>query len=140
MPGSETDLLLSYEDRQKNLDAIYNYVRESRTKIDQFPDALPIIQSFESWYQGLGWYDRAIDIGKTTDEARRRKAALNEVLERKIPDDWVPADRPQTPPPEEVPLVDQIPLQYKVAAVGVGVLGIGWLSARILEAVVKLRR
>jgi hypothetical protein len=140
MAGSETDFFQTQEEREANLTAIYNYVREQRTQIHEYPDVLPLIESFESWYQGLGWYDKGLGIGATTDEARRRKAAINAALERKIPDDWVPADRPQTPPPEEKPLVPDVPLKWKIVAGVVGLATLGLVGARVTDSITNLKK
>ncbi len=82
-----------------DLTAIYDYVRKQREFINQFPGLLALIQSFESWYQGLSWYDKSINLKETTFEAIRRRDAINALLGAQLPDDWIPADSPQTSPP-----------------------------------------
>jgi hypothetical protein len=81
------------------LEAIYAYVRAQRPKTKAHPAALPLIESFESWYQGLGITDWAFDV-ETLNEAKRRRNAINAALEAVIAPDWVPADAPQVAPPK----------------------------------------
>jgi hypothetical protein len=100
-----------------DLEAIKTYIVNQRKVIHQYPGLLEQIQSFESWYQGLGWYDIHIMIEDTTNEAIRRRFAINDILGQRIPDDWVPADGGfQTPPPKPPP-PPLIPTSYKFAAV-----------------------
>jgi len=83
-----------------DLEAIYAYVRAQRPAAKGKPKALAIIVDFESWYQGLGLTDAALD-NETLKEAKRRRSALNDALGEKLPDDYVPVDAPQTPPPRD---------------------------------------
>ena len=113
-------------DTVMNLEAIYEYVRNCRAEVPKFPTVLPLIQSFEGWYQTLELVTDT-DLG----EAKRRKAAIDAVLGRKLPDNWIPADVPQTPPnapppPGDTPLATAV----KVVA-GLGAL---WLVVRLVEA------
>lgn len=107
----------------QDLEAVFEYVKGKRPLTTKFPKALPIIQSFEQWYQELGWYARYVDTDETMQEARRRRGELNDILGEKLPDTWIPADSPQTVP--NAPPVPIIPTQYKVAAaVGAGVVAV----------------
>ena len=85
------------------INAIYDYVRAQRIKVSKYPKLLPLIKAFESWYQGLeashdGIFGHTIDINDS-NEAKRQRFAINEVMGQRIPDDITPADAPQTPPP-----------------------------------------
>jgi len=103
------------------LDAIYQYVISQRPKVLQFPAALPLIQSFESWYQGLSWIAKNVMSNDTFDEAVRRRDALNKVIGEQLPDTWIPADAPQTSPPVPPPPPLGIPW-WGWALGGVGVV------------------
>jgi len=107
----------------QDLEAVFEYMRGKRPLTEKFPKALPVIQSFEQWYQDLGWYARYVDTDETMQEARRRREELNDILGEKLPDTWVPADSPQAVPKAHPTPI--IPTQYKVAAaVGAGVVSV----------------
>lgn len=91
------------------INAIYDYVRDQRANVDKYPALLPLIQGFESWYQGLdasvnpGGIAQAVShVVNTADvnEAKRRRDDINTAMGEKIPDTVTPADGPQTPPPK----------------------------------------
>ena len=84
---------------QGDLSAIYAWVKEQRPKTRKRPAALPLIESFESWYQGLGATDWLFDT-ETLNEAKRRRNEIEKALGEVIAPDWVPADSPQTAPPK----------------------------------------
>lgn len=113
-PPKEKEIGLIWQDTD-DLNAIYDYVRNQRPKIDKYPHLLPAIQSFESWFLGLGWYDKAIMIQDTYNEAVRRRIEINKIMGQAIPDNWVPHDAPQTAPPKKEESL--IPTSYKIAAV-----------------------
>jgi hypothetical protein len=132
---------MSPEDRRANLVAIYDYVRNARNKINEFPRALPIIESFESWYQGLGWYSLNVDIGATTDEARRRRHDLNKAMDSVTAPDKIPFDAPQTPPPapEPVSIFPRTTLGTKVFVWSVfGLAGLAF-TAKSLSAAASIK-
>lgn len=100
-----------------DLEAIKTYVVNQRPKIHEYPGLLEAIQSFESWYQGLGWFDTHVMIEDTTNEAIRRRFAINAIMGSKIPDDWVPADGGFLTAPPKPPPPPLIPTSYKLAGV-----------------------
>lgn len=109
-----------------NLRAIADYIQRQRPKIHQYPGLLPIIQRFEKWYTSLGWTDVHVMINDTMLEARRFRAEVNEAMNQRIPDDWIPADSnvySATRPKDTIfqalpdrPPEPWIPERYKMAA------------------------
>ncbi|MFZ1005935.1 MAG: hypothetical protein WAN65_03805 [Candidatus Sulfotelmatobacter sp.] len=118
------------------INAIYDYVRNQRSKIGQWPALLPQIQSFESWYQGLdqranpgGVFGTIMSHTVNADdanEARRRRNAINAIIGQAIPADVTPADMPQTPPPVLPPEPNPMSIFEKAliaGAIAVAVVG-----------------
>lgn len=136
--GAILSALVNTGSDKETLDAIYDYIRNQRPRINEFPGLLQEIQSFESWYQGLGWYDRNIVSKEALDEAKRRRNKLNEVMKTKIPDTWVPADAPQTSPPKVPKPI--IPTQYKIGvAVGAGIAAVIAVAIGVRLGLKKLK-
>jgi hypothetical protein len=87
----------------EEINGIYGYVTSQRLGAADHPGALDIIQRFEAWYQGL---EESTKVGLIThvvnqtdvNEAKRRREDLNAALGQHLPDDYKPADAPQTPP------------------------------------------
>lgn len=110
----------------QDLDAVLEYVQAQRSKIDKHPSLLPLIESFEKWFQVISWYERFIDTDETMQAARRRREKINDVLGEKIPDTWVPADSPAAVPSAALlsKLLSSIPNSMKVGLVlSAGVAG-----------------
>lgn len=116
-----------------NLKAIADFVQRQRPYVHQYPKLLPAIQSFEKWYSSLGWFDVHVMINDTMKEAYRRRNEINEIMNMRLPEDWIPADLDiQNKEPSEVrfrtqpdrPKEPLIPTKYKMGvAVGAGVVG-----------------
>jgi len=89
------------------INAIYEYVRAQRVNTPKYPAALPVIQAFEAWYQGLEESAKESSLShlvshiideSDVNEAKRRRSLLNDAIDSHLPDDQIPADSPQTPP------------------------------------------
>jgi len=115
------------------INAIYDYVRAQRINTPKYPNLLPLIQSFEGWYQGL---EESTKVGVIThivnladvNEAKRRRNQINSVIGAQIPNDQIPADAPQTSPdkPPETP-------NYISQAIGaVAIAGAAYLVYKLL--------
>lgn len=125
------------------LNAIYEYVRSQRPRIAEYPGILPLIESFEGWYQGLeeaskrgiGVLDPGIYRSKITqsevNEAKRRREEINKILGEHIPDSTIPADAPQTPPdkPPDPPLKQAIDTAVTIAII----LGIVYAGIQVAK-------
>lgn len=97
-----------------NLNAIYLWVVNQRPLTKQYPAALPLIVSFESWYGSLEQkfdeehrllfqYLGVADV----NEAKRRRIEILKATNQGIPSDWaVPQGAPGIPPPPDNPLKD----------------------------------
>ena len=124
----------------KETDAIYDYVRSQRQYVDKYRLLLPAIQSFESWYQGLSWYEKYVMTNNTFNEAVRRRDAINAIMNEKTPDTYVPADAAQTAPPEPTIAQSLVDTPTKLAvAVGVGAIGL-LVIANTISAMASPRR
>lgn len=102
----ETSVITTSPDEGAAIDTIngiYEYVRSRRDIAGNYPGALDVIQRFEAWYQGL---EESTKVGLIThtvnqadvNEAKRRREDLNTAIGQHIPDDYKPADVPQTSP------------------------------------------
>ena len=86
------------------INGIYSYVRSQRVNTPKYVGLLTLIQNFESWYQGLEASTKTGIVVHTVNandanEARRQRDAINSLMGVHIPDNQIPADMPQTPPP-----------------------------------------
>jgi hypothetical protein len=84
-----------------NINAIAAYVSAQRVNVPKYPAILPLIQDFEAWFGQLqesqeGILGHRVNAADENEAIRRRKA-VNDAMGQKLPDDWTPADRPQTP-------------------------------------------
>lgn len=71
---------------EDNLKAVDTYVRETaRSKVDKFPNSLPLIEDYERWRQGLGWYDMNMIPNDTWNNARAKLGAINRAQESVLP-------------------------------------------------------
>jgi len=120
--------------------AIYEYVRNQRANINRYPLLLPAIQSFESWYQGLSWFEKYVMTNDTFNEAVRRRDAINAIMNQKTPDDYIPADAAQTAPPEPTITQKLFDTPTRLAlAVGAGAIGL-LVIANTVTAMTSPRR
>jgi hypothetical protein len=75
---------------EEDLAAIDRYVREeARPKVKDFPQSLPVIEEYEKWAQGLGWYDRNVVPNDTMNAAKAKRNAINEAQQNVLPTDSV---------------------------------------------------
>lgn len=108
----ETNALTQSDDENDSIErinAIYEYVRNQRPRIGEYPGLLPLIADFEGWYQALeeAW-SKGINLGviatrhivsiSDVNEAKRRRDEINGIMGEHIPDTNIPHDAPQTPP------------------------------------------
>ena len=119
-----------------DLQAIYTYVESKRPLIAQFPAIAAMIQSFETWYEGLGYWDLNIMANSTLAEAIRRRDQINAATGDVLPATWVPADTGIAAPGPGSglagPVPSTIPEVYKVAAIATGV---GVLTLAVLKKI-----
>jgi hypothetical protein len=107
-----------------DLQAIYTYVESQRAQIPRFPAIAAKITDFESWYEGLGYWNLNIMANDTLAEAIRRRDEINTMTGNVLPADSIPADKLIAPQgaasglPGPVPPL--IPPAYKTAAVVAG--------------------
>jgi hypothetical protein len=117
-----------------DLQAIYVYVESKRPLIPQFPAIQTLIQSFETWYEGLGYWDLNIMANATLAEAIRRRDQINAATGDVLPASWIPADTGVAQPGAASGLAGQVPSAipevYKVAAIATGV---GVLTLAVLK-------
>ena len=115
------------------INAIYDYVRAQRINVNKYPSILPLIQSFEGWYQGLeesaktGVISHVVNLADV-NEAKRRRKQINDIMGQAIPDDVTPVDAPQTAPdkPPEAP-------NYIAQAIGaVALVGAAYLAYKLI--------
>ena len=116
-----------------SINAIYDYVRAQRVNVPKYPSILPLIQSFEGWYQGLeesaktGVISHVVNLADV-NEAKRRRKQINDIMGQAIPDNVTPFDAPQTAPdkPPESP-------NYIAQAIGaVALVGAAYLAYKLI--------
>jgi hypothetical protein len=132
----EVSLLTTSPDEAEainTINGIYDYVRAQRVNVPKYPAILPLISSFEGWYQGL---EESTKVGIIThivnladvNEAKRRRGQINDTMGQAIPSNQTPADAPQTAPdkPPETP-------NYLQQAIGaVAILGAAYLAYKLI--------
>lgn len=115
-----------------DLNAVYVWAVQQRSKVDEHPAALPLIDDFERWYGSLEERVQSgalnpLGIGvhridqADVNEAKRKRAAILDALGEHIPDDYpVPHPvAPDKPPPEWTPLETAV---WAVAGIAGGAL------------------
>jgi hypothetical protein len=122
---------LTWTPERDELVAIDKYVRELRPRIPEFPALKPLIESWEGWYGALDAIDLSpLKSSDTLGEAKRRRTAINNAMGAKLPDTWVPADGPQTPP--EAPHHDLDPFAaLKSIALVAGLVVAGYVALKL---------
>lgn len=72
----------------EDLAAIDDYVRtQARPKTIQYPDSLKLIEDYETWRQGLGWYDLNVVPNDTMNSAKAKRDAINKAQQNLTPAD-----------------------------------------------------
>jgi hypothetical protein len=119
-PFSPSDTATA-EDAVASIDAITKYMQEARSEIPAHPEVERIINDYGKWRRELSWFKLNMDSLTALSEAKYYRDKLNEITQRQVPVDWVPADAEQASlstavkvdPTPKTPL---IPTSYKVAA------------------------
>lgn len=71
---------------EEDLRAVDTYVRETaRSRVGEFPKSLPLVEDYERWRQGLGWYDIYMIPNDTWNNARAKLGAINRSQESTLP-------------------------------------------------------
>lgn len=61
-----------------DLAAIDDYVRtQARSRVTQFPKSLPLVQDYETWRQGVGYFDMMVMVNDTMRTAKAKRDAIN---------------------------------------------------------------
>jgi len=108
------------------LDAVNEYIENSRPSITQHPGVLPIIQEYEKWYTGLGPYDKNFVPDEVLQNAYYYRDKINAEKGTVLDPTWVPGDvGGPTYMPSKKPENPLIPTWYKWAiGIGAGVAGV----------------
>jgi hypothetical protein len=115
---------LSWRKELDDLEAINQYMMGLRKEIPKYPELEGHIKSWEAWHGALTTYEKSpLAINDTMAEAKRRRKVANEIADRKLPPDYIPADSPQEPPEEKASIEDNVMTGLKL----VGGLAIGYL-------------
>jgi len=73
----------------EDLQAIDDYVRtQARPKTAQFPASLPKVTDYETWRQGLGWYDLNVVPNDTMNSAKAKRDAINVSQQNVLPSNY----------------------------------------------------
>lgn len=104
------------------LNAIAEWVTLQRPLTDQYPAALPLIQSFEAWYGMLHeqFDNESRILGQylgvsETNEAKRRRDAIKAALHKETPQNWpVASASPDVAPEASSPI--ETGIKYGIAA------------------------
>jgi hypothetical protein len=108
-------------DATASIDAITKYMQESRSEIAKYPEVGKVIDDYGKWRRDLSWWKLNMDTLTALSEAKYYRDKVNEITQKQVPVDWVPADADQASlstasavdPTPKAPL---IPTTYKVAA------------------------
>lgn len=81
----------------QDIDAITVYIQSTRPLISENAGLLgnPLketIEEYENWLGNLTWYGRYVDTDESFKNAKWYRDEINRILDRKLPDDWIPAD------------------------------------------------
>jgi len=133
----ETNTLTQSDDENDSIErinAIYDYVRNQRPRVNEYPNLLPLIADFEGWYQALeeAW-SKGINLGviatrhivsiSDVNEAKRRRDEINGIMGEHIPDTNIPHDAPQTPPgkPKDYGIDPEFDMTGALTIAGIGI-------------------
>jgi hypothetical protein len=82
----------------QDIDAVTDYIEAARPLIPQHAGLLgnnpleKVISDYEAWLGNLTWYGRYIDTNDSFKNAKWYRDEVNRILDRKLPDDYLPAD------------------------------------------------
>lgn len=72
-----------------DIEAINNYMIAQESRAGDYPDIIPLLRNWRSWYADLGWVDKMQD--STLADAKAKRDAVKRIYNEAPP--WVPADK-----------------------------------------------
>jgi hypothetical protein len=115
--------------QSEDIDAVNQFMKEQRVNIKDYPSLTKTLDSWDTWYAGLGWYDKTFN-SSSWIRAKQYREEVENIYKTYIP---IQPGQPTVPKPPILPTVPVNTTQMiKIVAYGTGAI-IGGLI--ILKAI-----